>query len=140
MSMTTTLPAVAKKVFYPCKKCGTDRYQTVVAHTSATAAKMECEVCHTKNTFKVENPNKKNRSAVPRKSTGSRAAAHVARWTEMRDKNAGAPKPYSMKTCFEPGAALDHPKFGLGFVVSVSGQAMQVVFQDEERSLVCNRQ
>lgn len=131
------LPAVAKKVFYPCKKCAVDRYQVVLAHTSSKLAKLECEVCKTKNSLKLDSPTSGSRSAVPRKTGGTtRAAAHVARWTELRDKSTGSPSPYSMKAKFEVGTALEHPKFGLGFVVLVSGQTMQVVFQDEERSLV----
>lgn len=133
------LPAVAKKVFYPCKKCGTDRYQVVMAHTNRTTAKLECEVCKTKNNLKLDS-DKPARAGVPRKSSGpSRASAHVARWQELRDKNSASITPYNMKTSFQAGAALEHPKFGLGFVTMVSGQTMQVVFEDAERSLVHGR-
>jgi hypothetical protein len=136
----TELPAVAKKVFYPCKKCAVDRYQVVLAHTSSKLAKLECEVCKTKNSLKLDTPATATRAAVPRKTGGvTRAAAHVARWSELRDKTAGSPSPYNMKGKFEVGNAIEHPKFGVGFVVVVSGQAMQVVFQDEERSLVHSR-
>lgn len=133
------LPAVAKKVFYPCKKCETDRYQVVLAHTSTTAARLECEVCKSKNAFKLEEPKLRARSAVPKKTTGSRAAAHVARWTDLRDKNGEKPMPYTMKQSFEVGSVVEHPKFGLGFVVMANGQAIQVIFEDQERQLVHNR-
>lgn len=135
----TELPAVAKKVFYPCKKCGTDRYQVVMAHTNGKSAKLECEVCKTKNTLKLDST-KPSRAGVPRKTSGTtRAAAHVARWQELRTKTSGAPTPYNMKTAFQAGAVLEHPKFGVGFVTMVSGQTMQVVFEDAERSLVHSR-
>lgn len=135
----TQLPAVAKKVFYPCKKCGTDRYQVVLAHTSATTARLECEVCKSKNAFKLVEPKLKTRSAVPKRTTASRAASHVARWTDLRDKAAGKPTPYNMKVAFEVGNALEHPKFGLGFVIDMTGQSIHVIFEDAERSLVHNR-
>lgn len=135
----TSLPAVAKKIYYPCKKCGCERYQVVISHTGPTSARLECEVCKSKTAFKLEEP-KRTRSAVPKKtSSKSRVASHVARFTELRDKNTDKPKPYNMKTVFEVGACLDHPKFGLGFVILCTGQAIQVVFEDEERSLVHNR-
>jgi hypothetical protein len=138
------LPAVAKKVFYPCKKCETDRYQVVTAHLSLTSARLECEVCKTKNSFKLDEPKprakSRSRSAVPgKKSASTRASAHVARWTELRDKADGKPMPYNMKAAFEVGSVLQHPKFGLGFVVLATGQAIQVIFEDAERSLVHNR-
>jgi hypothetical protein len=135
----TTLPAVAKKIYYPCKKCGVERYQVVMSHTGPMSARLECEVCKAKTVFKLEEP-KRTRTAVPKKpSTKSRVANHVARFTELRDKNTEKPKSYNMKTEFEVGTVLEHPKFGLGFVINTSGAAIQVVFEDEERSLVHNR-
>ena len=133
------LPTVAKKVYYPCTKCEADRYQVVLAHTSAITAKLECEVCKSKNTFRLEEP-KRTRSAVPKKpSAKSKASAHVAKWTQLRDNNSEKPTAYNMKKAFEVGTTLEHPKFGLGFVINSNGQAIQVVFEDEERSLVHNR-
>lgn len=135
----TQLPAVAKKIYYPCKKCECERYHVVTAHTGASTARLECEVCKAKSLFKLEEP-KRTRSVVPKKSASkSKASAHVARFTELRDKNGDKPRPYNMKTEFEVGTVLDHPKFGLGFVILVTGQAIHVVFEDEERSLVHNR-
>jgi len=133
------LPAVAKKIYFNCKKCGCERYQVVISHTGPTSARLECEVCKSKTMFKLEEP-KRTRTAVPKKpSSKSRASTHVARFTELRDKNSEKPKPYNMKTSFEVGTVLEHPKFGLGFVILSSGAAIQVVFEDEERSLVHNR-
>ncbi|HMN68988.1 MAG TPA: hypothetical protein PKC28_10660 [Bdellovibrionales bacterium] len=139
----TQLPNVAKKVYYPCNKCETDRYQVVTAHTGPTSARLECEVCKTKNTFKLEEPKRPRvaRATVPKKkpSGKSKAASHVAKWTSLRDANSAKPEGYNMKKEFEVGAALEHPKFGLGFVVNSNVQAIQVIFEDEERSLVHNR-
>ncbi len=138
--MSTPLPTVAKKVYYKCAKCACDRYQVVTAHTSSITARLECEVCKTKNTFRLEEPKTRSRSAVPKKTgTRSKVASHVAKWTQLRDNISGSPLSYNMKKEFEVGACLDHPKFGLGFVVNVSGQAIHVIFEDEERSLVHNR-
>ena len=137
----TQLPAVAKKVYFKCNKCDTDRYQVVLSHTSATSAKLECEVCKSKNTFKLEEP-KARRTAVPKKpgtKTKSKASSHVAKWTQLRDSNGDKAIGYNMKKGFEVGAALEHPKFGLGFVVNVSDAAIQVIFEDEQRQLVHNR-
>lgn len=135
------MPAVAKKVFYPCKKCEVDRYQVVLAHTSPNTARLECEVCKSKNAFKVEEPKlSRARSTVPKRSNSTgRAAAHLARWTELRERTQGKPTPYNMRSAFEVGSILEHPKFGVGFVVQMTGQAIHVIFEDAERSLVHNR-
>jgi hypothetical protein len=136
----TSLPEVAKKVFFECKKCACERYQVVIAHVTATSARLECEVCKTKNSFKLEEP-KRTRSIVPKKKAPSAkvAAGLAARWGQLRDHNSVKPMPYNMKLTFETGAAVDHPKFGLGFVIGVSGSSIQVVFEDAERSLVHSR-
>jgi len=138
-----TLPAVAKKVFAACKKCETERYQVVIAHATVKSARLECEVCKTKNLMTVEDP-KRSRSAVPKKKptekkVATKVAKDLARWTQLRETNAEKPMPYNMKAVFETGAALEHPKFGLGFVIHAGVAAIQVVFEDAERSLVHNR-
>ena len=135
----TQLPAVAKKVFYPCKKCETDRYQVVLAHTSLNAARLECEVCKAKNVFKIEEPRKTPKAGLSKRSVTNRANQQIARWNDLRERNDGAPTPYTMKSTFDVGTKVEHPKFGLGFVVLATGAAIQVIFEDGERSLVHNR-
>lgn len=139
MTATIKLPDVAKKVYYPCKKCEADRYQVVIAHATAKSARLECEVCKTKNLLTVEEP-RSPRSAVPKKKpSASKVAKDLLRWQQLRETNPGKPTPYNMKKMFETGEAVEHPKFGLGFVIASTGQAIQVVFEDAERSLVHNR-
>jgi hypothetical protein len=137
------LPTVAKKVFYACKKCETERYQVVIAHATAKSARLECEVCKTKNLMTIDEP-KSRRAAVPKKksakATANKVSKDLARWQQLRETNSEKPAPYNMKASFETGAALEHPKFGLGFVIHAGVQAIQVVFEDQERSLVHNRQ
>lgn len=139
----TVLPPVARKVFYPCKKCECERYQVVVTHSSKNTAKLECEVCHTKNTLKLVDPTKPVKAprepkagAKPKKSNAR--SSSMSRWTEYSNK--GIPsKPYSMREKFSADQSLEHPRFGLGFVTQVQGQSMIVLFQDGERTLVHSR-
>ena len=72
MSDVLVLPAVAKNVLYQCKKCDAERYHRVLAHTSETSAKIECEICGSKKTFKLTKPKsaakKENHSQCKEKS------------------------------------------------------------------------
>jgi len=43
--------------------------------------------------------------------------------------------PYSMKTKFEQGALINHPKFGKGVVLGVEEQRMDVLFADGKKKL-----
>ena len=110
------LPAVAKKVYCACKKC-------------------ECDPAEIR-----EHRWSRTRSVVPKKTSSRKKVANTAtKWTELKDQTTGKPSPYNMKAAFEVGSAVDHPKFGLGFVILATGQSIHVVFEDGERALVHNR-
>lgn len=139
MNSMNSLPPVARKVFYPCKKCEVERYQVVLAHTSSKAAKLECEVCHTKNTLKLTSPSSKKTSAKSKTSKSTRGS-HKVRWEQLTQNAGQEPTPYNMKQAFEVESLIDHPKFGIGVVTALTDSSIQVVFEDQERSLVHNRQ
>ncbi|MCC7405461.1 MAG: hypothetical protein IT288_13770 [Bdellovibrionales bacterium] len=139
MNETQKLPAVAQRICLDCKKCGCERYFTVVAHTTEKSAKVECEVCKSKKTYKLPSAKKKTggKTSTPRRSSVDK---HAQKWTELRDQFAtGEVKPYSMAQDFALNAAIQHPKFGLGIVTQVFGHMIQVTFEDVDRSLVHRR-
>ncbi len=147
--MESGLPPVAKSFFAFCSKCDADRYHKVVAHTSPTTAKLKCEVCG--STKKYTLPKVQERKLMTRKSgttvrvpkvisESARASAHKNEYEGLLVPLQEAPEHnYSMKTKYEKGIKLSHPKFGVGVVREVVGDKMDVVFSDEVRSLVHNR-
>lgn len=132
MTTEQTLPAVAQKVYIECKKCNAERYHVVLAHKTATSAKVECEVCKKKSTYsiakKVKKPAKK-RSAV----------VSGAKWTELIEKAKGNPVPYTMKGKFGIDTAIQHPKFGLGVIIQSQPGQIEVVFEVGTKNLIHNR-
>ncbi|MCB0363652.1 MAG: hypothetical protein KDD35_13075, partial [Bdellovibrionales bacterium] len=83
-----TLPEVAKRVFLDCKKCDSGRYHIVLAHTSKTSAKVECEVCKSKKTFKLGKakksaPSKKSKSASSAKTGKVSVTKQLEKFTEL---------------------------------------------------------
>lgn len=140
MTNLNSLPPVARKVFYPCKKCEVERYQVVLAHTSSKAAKLECEVCHTKNTLKMEDSSAKKATGKVKTGSKSTRGSHKVRWEQLTQNSQKEPTPYNMKKAFEVESLIDHPKFGIGVVTALTDSSIQVVFEDQERSLVHNRQ
>jgi leucyl aminopeptidase (aminopeptidase T) len=144
----TALPPVAKSIFVHCKKCEADRYHIVLAHKTASSASVQCEICKAKSTFKLP---KAGADGAPRKLTG--AAAKKKAESASRAKNAHSNEyntlmasvqadsvRYNMKTKFTMNAKLEHPKFGTGFVKASMIDKIEVVFEDEVRMLVHNRQ
>ena len=155
------LPAVAKSFSNYCKKCEAERYHKVLTHVSETSAKVECEICHSKSTFKLNEGKKKSSSTSASKSStsaarsGSLTAAAAAKsskkqeallkaHTEEYEKLASlaAQEPalkYNMKLKFQAQQKLEHPKFGTGIVRAIFSDKVEVVFPDEVRHLVHNR-
>ncbi len=141
---TNTLPPVAKNFFAFCKKCDADRYHIVVAHTTATSAKLKCEICGASSTYKVQKEGAPKKAlagaAAKRKEQAATAKknAHNDEYQKLMDTANNAAN-YNMKLKFEMNTKISHPKFGTGVVRSVQPDKIEVMFQDEIRNLVHNR-
>lgn len=150
--MENTLPPVAKSFTNYCKKCDAERYHTVLAHSTATSAKVQCEICKAKSTYKLAKPGAKAKvpgakrplagAALKRKeqAVSAKKNAHVNEYTSLLasvEKSDTAK--YNMKNKFPANSKVQHPKFGLGFVRSAQAERIEVVFADEVRQLVHNR-
>ena len=131
----TTLPPVAQKVYEFCKKCDCERYHVVLAHTDSETAKIECEVCKKKSKITT-----KKKKAVTRKPRAVGPKVNSAdKWNELLNANSQPLAPYSQKTKYVANSKIEHARFGVGIVTVVSGNQMEVVFQDGTKSLVHNR-
>ncbi|AFY00995.1 hypothetical protein [Bdellovibrio bacteriovorus] len=146
MSMNA-LPPVAKSFFAFCKKCDADRYHVVLAHTTATSAKIKCEICGSQKTYSLPKAQTKTgkpltgAAAKKREQTmSSRKSSHRNEYEMLMSNDAAATATYNMKGKFEKNTKLQHPKFGLGFIKDALTDKIEVVFEDEVRTLIHNRQ
>lgn len=148
--MTTTLPTmnvlppVAKSFYTFCKKCDADRYHKVLAHTTATSAKIECEVCHSKKTYSLPKAQSRKTSSgtTTRRATSEaqKKSNHQNEYQTLLESVAQSEMhAYNIKSKFEASSKINHPKFGLGFVKSVQPDKIEVVFSDEVKTLIHNR-
>lgn len=140
-----TLPAVAKSFHTHCKKCEGDRYHIVLAHTSATKAKIECEVCKSRKTYTLpktgsDAPSAKRLSAKGTKAKATSAKSHTGQYEIYNSNRMGdEATPYSIKGSFKETQKLNHAKFGIGFVTKTYDEKIDVIFVDEVRTLMQNR-
>ncbi|MGZ3691239.1 MAG: hypothetical protein ACXVAX_07035 [Pseudobdellovibrio sp.] len=135
------LPPVAKSFFTHCPKCDADRYFKVLAHTSDTSAKIECEVCHSKRTYKLPKAGgtvtkTAKKTTTPKAKRNSHADEYN---TLMMNRGAETGTPFSIKTKFELDQKIQHPKFGPGFVKNVLIDRVDVMFEDELKTLIHNK-
>lgn len=134
----TALPAVAKSVFTECKKCGAERYHTVLAHKSETSAKVKCEICGAQKTFTLPKPGKAKKVGA-RTRVSAKKNSHNDEYQSLLTNTASDAVNYNMKAKFEVNQKLQHPKFGVGFIRTVFTDKIEVVFADEVKSLIHNR-
>lgn len=140
--MSDQLPPVAKSIFVDCKKCEAERWHKVLAHTSATSAKLQCEVCGSKKAFSLAKAGSK--AKTPRKTgeavmSRSRSAHNDEYQSLLSEHSKADTSPYNMRMKFDSKGKLEHPKFGVGVIRNVIGDRIEVVFSDEVRMLVHNR-
>lgn len=63
-------------------------------------------------------------------------------WPELNEKHtaSAATRPYTIHQSFFEGEALQHRRYGLGFVIEVlDSTKMVVAFEDKKRTMVCNK-
>jgi hypothetical protein len=136
----TELPPVAQNVFISCKKCAAERYHKVLAHTSETSAKVQCEVCGSKKTFKLAKPKAPKKARPKTKKDGKAGQMATPPWATLKEQLASTTaQAYKMGDFYKINTPIQHPKFGLGFIVLSTPQRIDVVFEDGQRSLVHNR-
>jgi hypothetical protein len=138
-----------------CTKCKRDSLHNIIAVDPATRlpARVECRSCHGAHRYSAPKNGPKPAigsaartvSSTPKKAATPKASAPAAasrvieqRWDDLMVKMAGvAEQPYSVKAAFEPGDAIRHTQFGLGFVTEkAAGNRIKVLFRDAERTLV----
>lgn len=141
------LPPVAKSFFTFCKKCNADRYHTVLAHTTSKTAKIKCEVCASQKSYSLPKAGSSATGAAkvsrPRgaNSESARRSSHNAEYESLLQTYENAKEiSYNIKAKFAMNQKINHPKFGVGVVRGVHQDKVEVVFSDEVRNLVHNRE
>jgi hypothetical protein len=152
----SVLPAVAKSFVVFCSKCEGDKFHTVITHLSPDSAKIVCDICKKKSTFKLSAQKTKGSSVseATQKRLDDRGAGtgrqrsqgkshseshskHEALYSKLLGEVSSQPSVnYSIHQRFSLKQKLQHSKFGLGVVNRVLDDRMEVVFFDEIRLLV----
>ncbi len=136
----TTLPRVATNVYLDClPSCDREgSYHKILAHTSSTSAKTQCEICGKKRTLKLDTkrPATAVRSSARAKTS---ATAGQKQFQALVDQFGPEAATYSIKGSFSKDTLIEHPKFGRGVVTLSYENKLQVLFRDGVRELVHNR-
>ncbi len=130
-----------------CTSCKLVLGHTILAMVGDRLAKVRCNTCNGEHAFRASVPGK----AAPRRpkkaanTVGSpRARAEAAvrghgleEMLEGRDVQSA--RAYAPKETFEEGEILRHPTFGVGLVMEVRGDRLDILFENGLRTLALHR-
>jgi DNA replicative helicase MCM subunit Mcm2 (Cdc46/Mcm family) len=131
---------VAENVMTMCTKCEMELNHVVVAHNAGgIVERVKCHTCGSEHKYR---PDKKRATKKTSKKSISIQEVNLTKtFEELAEKfKKKMPLPYSMSGSFKNDDVIDHKTFGMGIVISASHDKMEVVFPDEPRILVCNRE
>lgn len=129
-----------------CSKCDLNLAHTIIAMVGPKVVKVKCNTCGNDHQYRGEQPLVKSQSfANPKKrassSSSSSAAPKASRaavsWEDkFKGKDLGRARKYSIRDTYAVDDVIDHPTFGLGLVVAVRQDKVDVSFKQEEKVLV----
>lgn len=133
-----------------CTRCRVITNHTIIAMVGDQVVRVQCNTCggmHNYHAPKAEKPEREVKgrpAATPKspkepKSTLSKAALLAqAQWQEAsRDADPASALPYRMDGVFKVNNWVNHPSFGYGVVLSVTGNKVEILFQDGKKLLRC---
>jgi hypothetical protein len=140
MAIDKNRTPVAENVMTTCTKCEMELNHVVVAHNAAgIVERVKCHTCGSEHKYRPDKKRATKRAS--KKSIRIQAVDLTKTFEELAEKfKKKMPLPYSMSGSFENDDVIDHKTFGMGIVISASHDKMEVVFSDEPRILVCNRE
>jgi len=140
MAIDKNRTPVAQNVVTMCTKCEMELNHVVVAHNAGgTVERVKCHTCGSEHKYR---PDKKRATKKTSKKSIRIQEVDLTKTYEKLAQKFKEKKrlPYSMSGSFENDDVIDHKTFGMGIVISASHDKMEVVFSDEPRILVCNRE
>lgn len=125
-----------------CSRCDLNLAHTIIAMVGPKVVKVKCNTCGNDHQYRGEQPLVKAQSfANPKKRASSgaapRATKAVVAWEDkFKGKDLGRARTYSIRDTYAVDDVIDHPTFGLGLVVAVRQDKVDVSFKQEEKVLV----
>ena len=130
---------VGKEIVTYCSKCKLDLgHIIVVMKDAATPHKVQCNTCKSTHSFKApKTVTKRRASSGTRKPRQTKEEKIINLWEEGIENFSGEPIKYSIKTKFEEGQVINHPKFGPGVVDKIiDTNKIEVIFRTDVKILM----
>lgn len=140
---------VGKNIDALCSRCGFMLAHIVLYEVGGAVGGVKCKTCGAEHRYRGPAPEKR-RFAPAVRPNGSGAAAPRPKAVRPADarqweaKNAAMPPDavvwdYRWTEHYEKGDVIAHPRFGRGFIESVTTDNMEVLFRDGRKRMAINR-
>ena len=143
------MPLVGKNIDAFCSRCGFTLAHIVLYEMGGAVRGVQCRTCGAQHRYRGPAPEKKPFVPAVRQNGAGAAAPrpNVVRPADSRQWEArnAAMTPdavvwdYKWTERYEKGDAIAHPRFGRGFIESVTTDDMEVLFREGRKRMTMNR-
>lgn len=146
LSKDAMKPAAGREIDAWCTRCKLELGHTITAMVNDAVVQVRCNTCQGVHKFRVPAAEKAKKSAKTR-TAKSKAVVKAARVTsEVRryqqriaDRDLNTAITYSPQIDPSKDQLIEHPKFGLGVVNTVSDDRAEVLFETGKKLLIIGR-
>ena len=127
----TTDYRVGGDVDAQCTKCKMLLGHTILAMVGTAPKRVRCNTCQGEHNYRSPSAKPIRKAAVPKEK------ASVLSWdAQLVGKDLSRARRYSPKDRFEKDEVLNHPTFGIGIVLEVRADKLEVAFRAYKKTLV----
>lgn len=135
--------SVGKEVLSYCSKDKHALAHIIVSmKDSVTIGKVQCKTCKSTQAYK-DPATVRGRKTVKKNSLGrttTQKKSNSDMWLEAVNNSKSKSQAYSVKTRYELGDIVDHPKFGPGVIEKlIDADKIQVIFRHDVKTLIHNK-
>ncbi|RJQ52236.1 MAG: hypothetical protein C4526_08570 [Nitrospiraceae bacterium] len=124
-----------------CTKCELELGHTIIAMVNNLPKRVKCNTCNGEHNFRKK-LSEKVRTGIktPARKTRSLEATYTEQLSRLTGGDLSIATKYSLNGNFRKDEVIDHPRFGIGIVLSViQTNKMEILFKDGARMLVQNQ-
>lgn len=132
---------VGKEVLSYCNKCKlTLAHLIVTMKSDTTIGKVQCKTCQGTHAYKDPSAVKASKTKRGKKAKSSTKESISDIWMERVASSSSKSQKYNIKTKFDLGDIIDHPKFGPGVIDKlIDADKIQVIFRHDIKTLIHNK-
>ncbi|MHB8418821.1 MAG: hypothetical protein ACYDCL_12145 [Myxococcales bacterium] len=137
-------PRVGGEIDAVCTRCKMLLGHTILAMVGSRVARVRCNTCQGEHNYHAaggaSRAPRERGTAPPRPAARAAAVAAGQDLDErLKGKDISRAERYQVGAVFAEGAVVDHPAFGLGVVLSIRGEKMDVQFRAGVKTLAQHR-